>query len=35
MGLITAEDVEYRRNGIKTFRLQRTFDNIFNVKEKE
>lgn len=35
MGLITPEDVEYRRNGIKTFRLQRTFDNIFNVKEKE
>ena len=35
MGLITAEDVEYRRNGLKTFRLQRTFDNIFNVKEKE
>ncbi|MBO4502699.1 MAG: hypothetical protein J5707_03470 [Candidatus Methanomethylophilus sp.] len=35
MGLITAEDVEYRRNGIKTFRLQRTFDNVFNVKEKE
>lgn len=34
-GLITAEDVEYRRNGIKTFRLQRTFDNIFNIKEKE
>ena len=35
MGLISAEDVEYRRNGIKTFRLQRTFDNVFNVKEKE
>lgn len=35
MGLITAEDVEYRRNAIKTFRLQRTFDNVFNVKEKE
>ena len=35
MGLITPEDVEYRRNGIKTFRLQRTFDNIFNLKEKE
>ena len=35
MGLITAEDVEYRRNAIKTFRLQRTFDNVFNVKEKD
>lgn len=35
MGLITAEDVEYRRNGIKTFRLQRTFDNVFNIKEKD
>lgn len=35
MGLITAEDVEYRKNGIKTFRLQRTFDNVFNVKEKD
>lgn len=35
MGLITAEDVEHRRNSIKTFRLQRTFDNIFNIKEKE
>ena len=34
MGLITPEDVEHRRNSIKTFRLQRTFDNIFNVKEK-
>lgn len=35
MGLITAEDVEYRKNGIKTFRLQRTFDNVFNIKEKD
>ncbi len=35
MNLISAEDVEHRRNSIKTFRLQRTFDNIFNVKEKE
>lgn len=35
MGLITPEDVEYRKNGIKTFRLQRTFDNVFNVKEKD
>lgn len=35
MGLITPEDVEYRRNSIKTFRLQRTFDNVFNLKEKE
>ena len=35
MGLIAAEDVEYRRNGIKTFRLQRTFDNVFNIKEKD
>lgn len=35
MGLITPEDIEHRRNSIKTFRLQRTFDNIFNIKEKE
>ncbi len=35
LGLITPEDVEYRRNSIKTFRLQRTFDNVFNLKEKE
>ncbi len=35
MKLISADDVEHRRNSIKTFRLQRTFDNIFNIKEKE
>ncbi|MCQ2079362.1 MAG: hypothetical protein MJZ38_04820 [archaeon] len=35
MGLLSEEDLEYRRNGIKTFRLQRTFDNIFNIKKAE
>lgn len=33
-GLISHEDVEYRKQGIKTFRLQRTFDSIFSLKEK-
>ncbi len=34
-GLISREDVEYRKQGIRTFRLQRTFDSIFSLKEKE
>lgn len=34
-GLLSPEDLEYRRNGIKTFRLQRTFDSIFSIKEKD
>lgn len=29
-GLITAEEAAYRKNGIRTFRMQRTFDSIFS-----
>ena len=31
-GLISAEEAEYRKNSIKTYRLQRTFDSIFAGK---
>ena len=34
-GLISHEEVEYRKQGIKTFRLQKTFDSIFSIKEKD
>lgn len=34
-GLISSEDVAYRKQGIKVFRLQRTFDSIFSIKEKD
>ena len=33
-GLITAEEAELRKESIKAFRLQRTLDGIFSVKEK-
>ncbi|MCQ2069729.1 MAG: hypothetical protein MJZ68_01175 [archaeon] len=33
-GLISHEDVEYRKQSIKTFRLQRTFDNVFTFSKK-
>ncbi|KUE73319.1 hypothetical protein AUQ37_02510 [Candidatus Methanomethylophilus sp. 1R26] len=34
-GLIPPEDVVYRKNSIRNFRMQRTFDNVFNVTEKQ
>ncbi len=34
-GLIPPEDVVYRKNSIRNFRMQRTFDNVFNVTEKK
>ncbi|AGI47651.1 hypothetical protein TALC_00654 [Thermoplasmatales archaeon BRNA1] len=33
-GLISAEEAEYRKNSIKTYRLQRTFDGIFSQVPK-
>lgn len=33
-GLITAEEAELRKESIKAFRMQRTLDGIFSVKEK-
>ncbi|MDR2698194.1 MAG: hypothetical protein LBB30_00750 [Candidatus Methanoplasma sp.] len=35
MGLISEEDVEYRKQSHKIHRLQRTFDGIFSVKLKD
>ena len=34
MGLLSDEDLEYRRNGIKTHRLQRTFDGVYTYRNK-
>ncbi|MGI6008969.1 MAG: hypothetical protein ACOX8X_02445 [Methanomethylophilus sp.] len=34
-GLIPMEDVRFRKDAVRNFRMQRTFDNVFNVKEKE
>jgi hypothetical protein len=35
MGLISEEDVGYRKQSHKIHRLQRTFDGIFSVKLKD
>ena len=35
MGLISEEDVEYRKQSHKIHRLQRTFDGVFSVKLKD
>lgn len=32
MGLISDEDLQYRKNGLKVHRLQRTFDSIYSLK---
>ena len=34
MGLLSDEDLEHRRNGIKTHRLQRTFDGVYTYRNK-
>ena len=35
MGILSDEDLEYRRNGIKTHRLQRTFDGVYSYRKKD
>ena len=35
MGILSDEDLEYRRNGIKTHRLQRTFDGVYTYRKKD
>lgn len=35
MGLISKEDLEYRKQSNKIFRLQRTFDGIYTIKVKD
>jgi len=33
MGLIDEEERDYRRQSLKVHRMQRSFDNIFNLKK--
>lgn len=33
-GLITAEEAKYRKDSIRTYRLERTFEGIFSGKQQ-